>query len=146
MNKKDNEEKEEVLELLAVRIEQTKFLEKYSDAMKSEDVERLATSWQGPKCLLNLSLKNGKLVANGSYGETDENKKSVEYQIYYKGNVSGRGLTSCEISTCEADDISSETVRDNLMMIISVDLRSISVCDMDTAEEEDAFYDLVAVS
>jgi hypothetical protein len=139
------DEKEEALELLAIRIEQTKFIEKYSDAMEFEDVEQLATSWQGPKCLLNLNLKNGKLEANGSHTETDENKKSVKYEIYYKGKVSGRGLLCCEISTWKTGDISSKTVRDNVMMLISEGLESISVCDMDAEEKENAFYDLVAV-
>ena len=98
MNKKDEEEKEDALKVIAIRIEQTKFIQKYSEAIKSENVEQLSTSWQGPKCLLNLSLIDGKLEANGSYAETAENESCVEYEIYYRGSVSGRGLTSCEVS------------------------------------------------
>jgi hypothetical protein len=77
------------------------FMAKLGAAMCAEQLLDGTTSWTTPKCVLSVTVRNGKFVAVGSYERDGDafaflmDKKIPRKKIIvsYEGSVTGRGVS-----------------------------------------------------
>lgn len=123
-------------------------------------------NWAGPKCILNLEVNGGKLLAKGNYEITESAlvsallytrmavqyppQKTTKYTIRYTGVLWGHSV-SCKSELEVVGEVSTASLltgpgkeKKEVLMIISDDLNEISVYEKEAPERE-AFYSIKSV-
>lgn len=117
-------------------------------------------TWEGPKCRLNLEIKEGKLTAEGTYEVSSlgllaaalagwppalQTPKIVRYMVRYQGSLAGLAVKS-QVTIEEDENVAKSTSlltaaskSKEALMVISDDLSEIRVYEKD-APEGQRFY------
>ena len=100
----DEEEKKEA-ELLEKAKPKSDFYKQFGRAAPRPDPSKLAERWEGPDCVLDVTLRDGTFRAVGSYeqqtlaslsigtrGSTGSGDAAVRYRVEYSGTLRGRAI------------------------------------------------------
>ena len=156
-NKKEDEgnKQQEILDNIKPVHE---FYVSYGKASTKEDIPGLEGIWNGPRCTLNLKIKNGELKAYGDYEESSflglallgrglsAPEKKTKYVINYEGQVTGYAIkgTMRECSEKEAKItpslLSDDKYTESILMVISDDKIEITVYLKNAKQEYKRFH------
>ncbi|MEX2163175.1 MAG: tetratricopeptide repeat protein [Sulfuricaulis sp.] len=157
----EEEEKKEN-ETVAKGAPLSEFYREFGLAASKNDVPNIAGTWDSERCPLKLEIKDGKLVAEGSYeretlanifalglggGGTTTPPKGTKYSVRYEGIVGGytiKGSISIEEVGKPARTRSLLEIAGNskeVLMIVSDNLKEIRVWEKGAADTE-RFYAL----
>ena len=100
-----NEEENEEAELLKKAKPKSDFYKQFGRAASRPDPSKLAERWEGPDCVLDVTVRDGTFRAVGSYeqqtlsslmiaarGSTESGDASVRYRVEYSGTLRGRAI------------------------------------------------------
>ncbi len=141
-----DEEKKKETEITEKALPLSEFYRDYGYALLQEDQRDYAGQWQGPDCVLNVSIEKKKFIAEGFYeqqaavglydlyhnlGMINRTKKMKRYKVKYEGIVDGRSVKCIFTKNAEGEADVLPTLLGGtekeveVLMILSIDLKQI---------------------
>ena len=156
----DKEDKKEA-ELLEKAKPKSDFYEQFGRAASRPDPSGLAERWEGPNCVLDVTLHGRAFGAVGSYerpssglfgsallgGSTSSGKASVRFRVEYSGTLRGRAIEahvtrSREDATARKSTIlGSSTDEIKVLMVLTDDESELRVMESPSGSDP-RFYTL----
>lgn len=160
-----DEEKKKETEITEKAVPLSEFYRDYGHALLQEDKGDHIGQWQGPDCVLNVSIEKKKFIAEGDYeqqaavgldlysaashglGVLDKAQKMKKYKVKYEGIVDGRSVKCNFKQHADGEKSVSPSLLGGVdmgvevLMILSEDLQEIRAYEKRDSQQR-KFYSL----